>query len=145
MTPRFAIPDDARFLTTQFVVEAGDAERNDIWFRWCELGGVEFVQDNPGWSQEIALVAERPMRATVFWYIIAGARVAFVDLFSGWTWNREIAEIWFCTVFPSIPRWNALNFNNVISAIRREQPGKFKHRAIEDILNAVRSVPRRDI
>lgn len=125
ITGGWTVPDDLRFRTTEYVVDASHEESFAIWHRWSHLYGAPFEQDNMGHCSQIGLVADRPIVVNVFWYIVADLfRVAFVDGCSQLV-DHKMIEDWQKAVFPclSIPgAWrhsDAANFGNLLGDMGR--------------------------
>lgn len=62
---------------TSFVVYASDAERMFIWKLWNSV--LKFEQDIQGTIIDIGYVARRPITIEMYWFIIEGHRVAFIN------------------------------------------------------------------
>lgn len=140
---------DPRFEATEYVVEATSTERHDIWFRWCWIHGVEFVQDSLMACGRISGVGQSSMNVDVAWSMVAGVIVAFVDFSSGWMWDRAVAKEWLGTAFRCLlgpDGWrlrhaDANNFGGVVNHISRTRRVPMRERSL--IEEALRGVPIR--
>lgn len=141
---KFDIPSDPRFSQTEYVVDASHEECFNVWYRWSYIHGLEMEQDMRGHVVTIGHVDERPICVTVFWYVVAGYRVAFVEGSSELV-DYKMVDNWQRAVFPCLRNnlyhnrhSNATNFGNIVSSIRgrRDAPMRDFH-AVERALEAV--------
>ena len=145
--PKWVVPGDMRFHTTEYVVDATGEEYHQIWYRWSEQLGVKFDQDMMGYAAQIGTIDNRPITVSVFWYVVEDLfRVAFVDGVSQLVDYKMISD-WEETVFRCLREEhsrhsNATNFGHVVSEIQRRLGKVVVRRKYGDIVQAIRNLPK---
>lgn len=147
--PAWKVPDDLRFHTTEYVVDASHEESFQIWAKWCDQYGVKFDQDSRGYMETIGRIDGRPICVTVFWYIIEDTfRVAFVEGTSQLV-DYAMIDDWKDVVFRCLNEGgyrhsDAANFGNLLSDMQRRLKRCFIRRDFNAVQKAIESVPLKE-
>lgn len=115
-----AVDLDARFTATEYVVDATYQENHNLWWQWAEHYGVPWDAESRGFHAQIGEVAGRPICVEVWWVLIDGVRIAFVDGTSALV-DHALIEQWQHQVFPCrahMRHADVANFGHVLTYVR---------------------------
>ncbi len=117
---------DARFRTTEYLIEVSDFGHLALWEKWSaqSLGpiskrAVRWEQDCQTWTCQVGALGIRnlPVCVNFSWDILNKHRVCFWHATSRVVDYDQIEE-WFRKHLPNVPRTNAMNFHHCINVIK---------------------------